>query len=634
MITIDSVLSKKNLRIAFDHLYAKSGQNSPSGDKQSELQLFWSQNGERISEQIRACIYTLGLINEYEIVNGKGKRRLVTTFTDTDKLITRLLAQKLNQFYGPTFLPNSCAYQENKGIVTATDIAREYIEVGNEYVVDTDIQSFFDEISIERLYGILQEDIKDKAVLALIRSYLYCSVANDGVVRKVEKGILQGSPMSPVLSNLYLRSLDRYFESRGYLWVRFADDINIYTDSEQKGEEIYEDVIRQLKNECLLSVNRQKSGVFDAYERRFLGFDFIKKGKRVIVSRHVYEKRGINRDWHPCVVEKVNKEYHIVKNGTLNKKDYALLFENPDEKHHIPVEATEQINLYNEVLFSSSVLRTLAYERIRLGIYDRHGELLGYFTPQGYNKDAKVLIGQCLEYSDDSKRLKIAKAMEIAAIHNIRANIRYYIKKKHSNLESTEKVLTEGIKQLNECKSVEQLLLAEARCRQQYYQAFNSILCNKDFAFEKRTKRPPEDAINALVSFGNTVLYNRIQQMIWHTQLDSRIGIFHAANKRNCSLNLDFADVFKPLTVDRAIFTIINRGQIRASDFTSGKDEKSVYLDDAGKRLFIEAFNEKMASKLTVKGKMVSYEQLIEGEIFKYQDHIRNDTKYAPYKYY
>lgn len=141
------------------------------------------------------------------------------------------------------------------------------------------------------------------------------------------------------------------------------------------------------------------------------------------------------------------------------------------------------------------------------------------------------------------------------------------------------------------------------------------------------------DPINALISFGNTLLYNRIQQIIWKTSLDTRIGIFHSANKRHCTLNLDFADLFKPITVDRVIFTLINRGQIGASDFIVN-DDKSVYLNERGKKLFIESFNQKMSSKLNYQDKKISYQQLIETEIRRYLQYIMFGEKYKPYKYY
>ena len=155
----------------------------------------------------------------------------------------------------------------------------------------------------------------------------------------------------------------------------------------------------------------------------------------------------------------------------------------------------------------------------------------------------------------------------------------------------------------------------------------------EEYEFQRRTKRPPMDKINAMISFGNTLLYNRIQQFIWKTSLDSRIGVVHAANRRHYSLNLDFADIFKPIIVDRIIFTMVNKSMLDEDCFVKNKDG-SVYLSESGKRLFIEQFQDKMYSKLKVGEKNLTYNQLIENEIWSYQSYIREGTKYQPYKYY
>lgn len=337
--------------------------------------------------------------------------------------------------------------------------------------------------------------------------------------------------------------------------------------------------------------------------------------------------------WHESCVQYINKEYHIVQKGTLNKKDYSLLFENTEEKHHIPVEATEQLDLYNEVVISSNVLNTISKENVRLALYDKYGNLLGYFVPETYVQDTKTLLKQCEEYNNPKSRALMARKFEIAAVHNMRANVRYYCKQKKGKLNEIIEYMTGEIRALNECTTLEQMLLVEARCRQQYYQTFRYFITKDGYEYERRTKRPPMDKINALISFGNTLLYNRIQQFIWKTSLDSRIGVVHAANRRHYSLNLDFADLFKPIIVDRVIFTLINKGMLDEDCFVTNMDS-SVYLSEKGKKLFIEYYDNKMYSKLKSGEKSLTYNQLIEKEIWNYQAYIREGKKYQPYKYY
>lgn len=634
MITFESIFSKRNIEKAFKYLSIKKNGGGTDKSPVDELRNYWSLNSERILEEIKSFTFAPEIIKEYEIINGRGKRRKVTEYSYQDKFITRLISQKLNDFFNPLFMEYSYAYRENKGTQTAAEQVKEYIEDKNETVVEIDIKNYFDEISIERLLDILKQHIVDKRVIYLLDRYLFCTISVDDEFYSKIRGIVQGCSMSPCLSNIYLHGLDVYLYEHGYKYIRFADNICIYTKTNDEGVAIYNEVKDILVKEYDLPINEAKSGVYGVYDRRLLGYDFYKRGNKVKIEKHVYQEKAYYRSWHECAIEKVNREYHITRSGVLNKKDYALLFENDNEKHHIPVEATEQLDIYNEIVLTSAVINTISYNKIRLGLYDKHGDLLGYYVPESYNQDSKTVIAQSLEYADDKKHLQMAKAMEIAAIHNIRSNIRYYKKRKNDErLGTIEQFLTDGITRLNQCQSIDNLLLEEARCRQMYYSGFNYILNSEYFMFEKRSKRPPLDSINAMISFGNTLLYNRIQQIIWKTSLDSRIGIFHAANRRHHSLNLDFADLFKAVTVDRVIFALINRKQINEKHFVKNKDG-SIYLSDEGKKLFIENFLEKMSDNIEYEGKRITYNQLIEHEIRKYLNHILNGVKYKPYKYY
>lgn len=630
MIAIEGVFSKKNLEQAFFHFDSKN--HSEKKANENPYREMWELNGERIFEEAFQCTYKPDLIKEYEIIKSNGKRRTVANFSDMDKLITRLLAQKLNEFYNNLFCENSFAYQPDKGIQKAIEKVKEYVESGNEYVVEIDLRNYFDTIPLDRLIELISEQNRDKRVLSLIKGYLFCTVSNAEKVYEKQEGLIQGSSMSPVLSNLYLHGLDLLLEQNQYNFIRFADNIYVYTSNKEKAMHIYQDIERYIIDDINLQINESKSGVYDAFSRRVLGYDLQKRGKNVIVRRHRYQKSDNYSRWHASSVQIVNKEYHIIQSGILNKKDYSLLFENTDEKHHIPVEATEQLDLYNEVVITSGVINTLSRENVRLAFYEKYGNLLGYFVPESYVQDTNTLLIQCENYCSQN-RIMMARKFEIAYVHNMRANVRYYSKHKKELLKECIDFLTESIKRINESSTVEQMMLEEARCRQKYYQTFRYFITREGYEFERRTKRPPMDRINALISFGNTLLYNRIQQFIWRTSLDSRIGVVHAANRRHYSLNLDFADIFKPIIVDRVIFTLINKGMLDDDSFVTNLDG-SVYLSGSGKKLFIEAFQTKMYSKLKKDGKQFTYNQIVEREIRNYQSYVREKKKYQPYKYY
>lgn len=635
MFSVDELLSKKNQKNAFAHFKTKRDSKGSDGMFLSELEEYWQLNGDRICEEIRNKTYCPCVIENYEIVNLKGKRRIVSNLGIVDRYITRLLSQKLQRYFEVDFLANSCAYQENKGILDAIMMAQNYLEQGKTTLIEIDIKDYFDTIPLETITSILEKSITDNAVTHLIKEYLYCKIEFNNRIENKTIGLVQGNSISPILSNVYLHEFDVFMQTQGYSWIRFADNIYIYEEDKVKAVENYNMLCEKLQQEYKLSINSGKSGVYDAFSRRVLGYEFIRKNKGVEVRKFTYKRQNTYGNWNTSAIQKLNHEYHIIQDGVLNKKDYSLLFENEEEKHHIPVETVEQLNIYSNVTISSGVLATLANKNIRCGFFNKYGYLEGYFIANRHNSRADVLLSQCKLYTDSQKRFQVAKDMEIASVHNMRSNIRYYEKKKQdAPLKEVEHFLSESIVSLNQAKSHEELMLIEARAKQQYYQAFNYILGQEEFLFTKRTKRPPKDCINALISFGNTLLYNQVLQIIWKTSLEPQIGIVHATNRRSYSLNLDFADIYKPIIVDRIIFSMINLRRLNAKEDFVQNEDGGIYLSKRGKKIFIEEFENKLQDEITFKGKKYTYKQLMEWEVRQFQKYVEGEDKYKPYKYY
>lgn len=166
-----------------------------------------------------------------------------------------------------------------------------------------------------------------------------------------------------------------------------------------------------------------------------------------------------------------------------------------------------------------------------------------------------------------------------------------------------------------------------------YFSCYNDILPDDDFLFVRRTRRPPEDAINALISFGNTVFYNYISNEIHKTALDVKIGYLHATNRRAESINLDIAEIFKPVIVDRVIFMLINKRMISEQIHFEHGDNK-VWLSQEGKRIFLENYYKKLDSEITYKGQVYSYRRLIWEEILSFERFINDKGPYKPFHYH
>lgn len=197
-----------------------------------------------------------------------------------------------------------------------------------------------------------------------------------------------------------------------------------------------------------------------------------------------------------------------------------------------------------------------------------------------------------------------------------------------SNILKISNIITE----MNQASNIDELMLIEAHGHQIYYECFNDILDNPSFLFVRRSKRPPKDAINSLISFGNVYMYNRIAMEIRKSMLDIRVGFLHATNQRSESLNLDIAEIFKPVIVDRVIFSMINKNMINV-DRHFDNINSGIYLNKQGKIIFLEELERKLYTVITINDGVMTYDRVIKNEIKKIKQSILYDEKYKPYKY-
>ncbi len=215
-------------------------------------------------------------------------------------------------------------------------------------------------------------------------------------------------------------------------------------------------------------------------------------------------------------------------------------------------------------------------------MFNERGKKIGAFVPNTRLISPPLTIKQLEYYGDSKKRLYLASRFVLGSVHNLRLNIRYYRKNYHDKIFTDSLSAIDTLEKLvKKCNDYNDLLLLDARIRNIYYHCFDSFIRVEGFAFDKRTRRPPKNAVNAMLSFGNTVLYNLIATYIEKTALDVRVGFLHATNRRQESLNLDIAELFKPLIVDRVVFSMINKGMI---DSENGK--RNSLSEQRGKTYF------------------------------------------------
>jgi group II intron reverse transcriptase/maturase len=279
----EQVFERENLFAALKRVESNGGAPGIDGMTVQELRPWLKEHWLEVRAALDAGTYQPSLVRRVEIAKPGGGVRLLGIPTVLDRLIQQAIAQVMGPLFEPTFSPHSYGFRPGRRAHDAVKAAQGYIREGYTWVVDIDLEKFFDRVNHDKLMARVARGVKDKRVLKLIREYLEAGVMVNGVVTGVEEGTPQGGPLSPLLANILLDDLDRELEQRGHRFVRYADDCNIYVKSERAGQRVLSSVRQFLEQELSLKVNEQKSAVDRPWKRKLLGFSFYQRQGEVHV---------------------------------------------------------------------------------------------------------------------------------------------------------------------------------------------------------------------------------------------------------------------------------------------------------------------------------------------------------------
>jgi group II intron reverse transcriptase/maturase len=268
------ILERENLIQALKRVESNKGSHGVDGMSTQNLRSHVYSVWDSIKDALLNGTYEPQPVRRIEIPKPGGGVRLLGIPTVQDRFIQQAIAQVLTNIYDPTFSDNSYGFRPKKQGHQAVKKAKSYIMEGFTWVVDIDLEKFFDKVNHDKLMGILERRIKDKILLKLIRKYLQSGIMIGGVFHKSEEGTPQGGPLSPLLSNIILDELDKELESRGLPFVRYADDCNIFVRTEKAAKRVMEGITNFIECKLKLKVNREKSTYGRPWNRKFLGFSF------------------------------------------------------------------------------------------------------------------------------------------------------------------------------------------------------------------------------------------------------------------------------------------------------------------------------------------------------------------------
>ncbi len=282
MNLLDELLSRDNLNKAYKQVYKNHGASGIDGVTVKELFLYITQHKEEIIEQIETRKYKPLPVRRVYIPKENGKMRKLGIPSVLDRLIQQALVQVLTPLFEPQFSDNSYGFRPNRSCEMAVIKALECFNDGYNWIVDIDLQSFFDEVNQDKLMGIISRTVKDGAIISLIRKFLQSGVMENGVIQPTKKGTPQGGNLSPLLSNIMLNELDKELEARGLKFVRYADDCLIMVRSEKAANRVMESITKFITKKLGLKVNMEKSKIARPNQIKYLGFGFYYTKKGII----------------------------------------------------------------------------------------------------------------------------------------------------------------------------------------------------------------------------------------------------------------------------------------------------------------------------------------------------------------
>ena len=533
-------------------------------------------------------------------IGDPGDERELHLSTVRDRVVERAVAQALTKIFDPLLSPLSFAYRRGLGTADALRALIAARDAGASWVVRSDLRSCFDRIDRDRLLKTIADYVDDHYVLLLISDLLKRSVLSEGTRHETVTGVPQGSPLSPLLCNIYLDHLDRSMAERGWELIRYADDIAIPCVDAGSTESALTD-LRNVVKGLDMSLSEEKTSVMSFDE----GFVFL--GEEV---SHRYPAAP-----EPAPAMK-RRSVFVARDGSVIRiADGQLIVSHDDEDLlKVPQTLVGSIAVYGSTSLSSGARNFALREDVPVTFLSRRGRFEGYLS-SGRRPSPRMIRAQVAttDDSEDGQRfaLTLTKRIVRAKLANSRALLLRYGNRSESEAAiDGAKTCAETREVVSDAANIAIARGLEGSGAAAYWKGFASLVPTP-FEFKLRRYRPAPDPVNSLLSFGYALLLGEVVGALSTAGLDPSMGYLHADQDNRPSLALDLMEEFRSLIVDTTVLSVLRHKQLTLQSFRN--DETAVLLTEEGRRRFLGAFEERM---LTVfahvpSGKRVSYRRAL-----------------------
>ncbi|MGR9108437.1 MAG: CRISPR-associated endonuclease Cas1 [Gammaproteobacteria bacterium] len=643
---IDQVLAEGNLFEAWLKVLENQGCAGSDGESLADFGNALSRNLATLESEVRYGTYRPKALLRVEIDKDTAGRRPLSIPAVRDRVLQSAVARVLTPIFEAEFEDCSFAYRKGRSVEQAVQRVIQFRDAGFRWVVDADIHGFFDEIDHSLLLERIQALISDEAILRLIRLWLGAEVIDGERRFRLGKGVPQGSPLSPLLSNLYLDHLDDALLERELRLVRFADDFLILCKSQAHAEdalELSEEVLGRLK----LNINRDKTSVL-SFDRgfRFLGVEFIRSlafpaeagdtleagffepGTRTKEPREeapeaplgeiasAFREAGIGaRDFpaeasHPVESDFVPEEaegatfdprlrsLYLLRHGLVLGKESERLVVRAKRKvvKEIPAIKVDQILIFGNAQITTQAMQFCLEESIPIFLLSGRGRYYG--VVDSFETDPVLLHRDQFQRTEDANFCTaLAREFVRGKVSNSRLVLARQARKRSAPaFEEGTAALKLILGQLDQAESLEQLRGYEGSAAKIYFAAIAKTL-DAAWGFSKRIKQPPRDPINAMLSYGYTLLFYNMYSLIRARGLNPHVGYLHRLRAGHPALASDLIEEFRAPVVDAVVLKLVLNSRVSPRDFDDTRDGSGACLmNDQARGLLIRELESKLNS--------------------------------------
>jgi CRISPR-associated protein Cas1 len=602
---------------------------------------------------------------------GSDQTRRLLVPSVGDRILQTAAARALSHSFEDEFLESSFAYRPGRSVDRAIARICQWRDRGYCYVVDADIESFFDRVDCNALLAMLEQQQPSARLMGLLRQWVQARYWDGYRVRPLQAGVAQGSPLSPLLANFFLDSFDGELEKGGDHLVRYADDLVILCQSEESAQAALKTTAALLASQKL-KLNAAKTRIANFESGfHFLGAYFFKKdvfipwkrdhrkGKllfmappmpRAMLLRYegqepkttvalAFERGGLTLGLGPDHAtprpgrSSVAFLYLTEQGAVLRKSGDRLLVENEDRVElDLPYHKLESVLVFGNVQITTQAMAELLDKGIAVSLFSRQGRFRGSLDPPR-GKNVLLRLAQFEAYKDRTRSLQFARSAVEAKIANGLAVLSRYADRQAQpgGYAALRDTIAKSLEASAAAQSLEALLGIEGAAAHAQFSAL--MLFNRSpFAWAGRVRHPATDPLNALLSLAYTLLTHELIGLLAGVGLDPYLGYLHQPDYGRPSLALDLLESFRHPVADRLVLAMVNRGDFEAGDFQPGGDREGVFLTPKAMRRFFAEYERRLLEHGEAPKPTRSFRDLLKREVEKFSAALREKQKWAPFR--